>query len=256
MGKKQRSLLLFLIVFMLFSVVPLANGKQAVLRISYPPFPPFHYLNQKGELEGIFYDIITEAVENRLGIQLSWSPYPWSRCQENVKFGKSDIILTVPTSERAKYTKTHTNPFYVKKLHIFTYVDHPNLAAIEQIRTIEDIKNNDFSVITYSGNGWHKQNIKTQKIRSYESSNLPNVWKMLAGKRGDLVIEWPTAAQPYLLKHRLSNSIMDTEISIANMPFHLLLGKNSPHQDILVGFDAAIDDMKNDGTLSAIIDKY
>lgn len=252
MGKKL--ITVFLFFTLLFSCLH-ASAKPA-LQVAFPLFTPFHYYNDEGKLEGIFYDIITEALTNRLGIELIWSPYPWARCQENVKTGKADILLTVPTSERAQYTNTHSKPFYTKNLHVFTYKTHPRLEMILKIKDIDDIKKAELSVITYSGNGWHNNNIEAIGIKSYMSSSLPNVWKMLAGKRGDLVIEWPTAALPDIKKHKLEQSIIDTNIVLSSMHFHLLLRKNSKQEDILDKFDAVIEAMQNDGTIASITAKY
>lgn len=226
------------------------------LRIAYPEFQPFHYINADNNLTGLFYDILTESLHNRMNLELIWEQYPWARCQENVKHEKNDAILTVPTLERAKYTKTHNHPFYSKKLHIYTYVDHPQVSTIQSITSIDDIKQNNFSVITYSGNGWHKKHIESQGIKSYESSKLPNIWKMLSAKRGDIIIEWPSAAIPDIQKLQLQHRILDTRIVLTEMSFHLLIQKNSPHIKILQQFDEVIKTMQEDGTLQSIENKY
>mgnify|MGYP001549118521 CR=1 FL=1 len=242
-------------ILLFLSAYGLASA-DAPLRIAYPIFKPFHYIDGKGELTGLFHDIISETVNKRLGKEIIWTPYPWSRCQTNVKYGKDDAILTVPTVERAIYTRTHDKPFYEKKLHIYTYNNHPRLEEIYRIQSIDDIKKAGFSVITYQGNGWHKTNIESKGITSYNSTNLVNVWKMLASKRGDRVIEWPTAALPDLQKLELEEQIVDTNIILAKMSFHLLIQKDSPHVEILNRFDEVLTEMEKAGTLSIIDKRY
>ncbi len=207
-------------------------------------------------MAGFFYDIITEAVEKRLGVPLVWTAYPWIRCQENVKTGLDDAILTVPTEDRARYSVTHQKPFYVKDLHVFTAVDHPRLADIMSIRTIADIKRLHLSVVTYSGNGWHKSMIESQGIKTYETPHLQNVWLMLVKKRADLVIEWPPGALPHLLRLRLDNEVIDTGTVLSSMSFHLLIRKDCAHTAILDRFDETIAAMQRDGTINAILRRY
>lgn len=226
------------------------------LHISYPDFAPFHYQNVDGRLEGIFFDIITEALGNRMDIQVIWTPYPWSRCQENVKFGKADAMITVPTPQRAVYTRTHHLPFYRKPLNLFTYASHPRLAAIRGISQLSDIKALGLSVVTYSTNGWHKKYVETLGIQTLESSFLRNVWRMLAHKRGDLVIEWPNGARPEIEQLGLEHQIIDTGITVSSMIFHLLIRKESEHVGLLDDFDGVIETMRRDGTIEAINLRY
>lgn len=207
-------------------------------------------------MAGFFYDIITEAVEKRLGVPLVWTAYPWIRCQENVKSGVDDAILTVPTEERARYTVTHDKPFYIKELHVFTAADHPRLNDITAIETIADIKRLGLSVVTYSGNGWHKSMIESRGIQTYETPYLQNVWRMLVKKRADLVIEWPPGALPDLLRLGLDTDVVDTGAVLSSMRFHLLIRKGSVHTAILDRFDATIAAMQRDGTIDAILRRY
>jgi len=246
--------LIFTAIFL--STLSSVVNAQPVLRIAYPAFPPFHWANENGEMTGFFYEIITEALEKRMGLNVVWTAYPWPRCQENLKIAKDDAIMTVPTAERATYTVTHKDPFYEKPLNLFTYIDHPLIAEIRKIRKIQDLKEGGFSVITYSGNSWHKANVESLGIRTYETSYLENVWKMLAEKRGDTVIEWPPGAWPDIRRVGVSARVVDTTITIAAMPFHLLVRKDYPLANILHDFNETIKKMREDGTIRLILSRY
>jgi polar amino acid transport system substrate-binding protein len=229
---------------------------QTRLRIAYPYFPPFHWVNENSAMAGFFYEILAEALEKRMGLTVVWTSYPWTRCQENLKAGIDDAVITVPTAERAAYTVTHRDPFYQKPLHLFTYADHPRWAQIKKIRKIADLKKGGFSVITYSGNGWHKENIQPLGIKTYETAYLENVWKMLAEKRGDTVIEWPPGAWPDIRRAEVPDRIVDTSITLSAMPFHLLIRKDHPRVDLLAAFNENIKRMKADGTMKVILSRY
>jgi polar amino acid transport system substrate-binding protein len=246
----------FLFSFILLLVMPPVVKAQTVLRMAYPNFPPFHWADENGEMRGFFYEIITEAIEKRMGLKVIWTAYPWPRCQENIKAGKEDAILTVPTEERAAYTVTHEDPFYEKTLHLFTYMDHPKMAEIEKIKKIKDLKKGNFSVITYIGNGWHQEHVASLGIKTYETAYLKNVWKMLSEKRGDTVIEWPPGAWPDIRRVGVSANIVDTNIILGKMPFHVLVRKSSSWVTLLSDFNRTIKEMKKDGTLPSILLKY
>jgi polar amino acid transport system substrate-binding protein len=226
---------------------------QPPLRIAYTDFAPFHSREPGKPLEGFFHAILSEAVEQRMGIPLKWTAYPWKRCQYNVRNGIDDALLTVPTPERLAYSATHATPFYRKNLHIFTRADHPRLAMIKTLTSIAAIKDNALSVVTYNGNSWHQTKVASLGITTYETDPIDNVWRMLAAGRGDLVIEWPHGAWPAIRRLRLTNRLTDTGVSLASMSFHLLIRKDASHVTALKTFEEVIQEMHTDGTIAAIL---
>ncbi len=215
--------------------LPFPAQAQPPLRIAYPEFPPFHWTDGHGHLTGFFHDMIREALEKRMDVPTVWTAYPWTRCQENLKQGLDDAILTVPTAEREEYTVTHRNPLYSKALHVYTYAGHERLPEIRRLREVADIGKGGFSVVTYSGNGWHKEHVESLGVKTFETAYLKNVWIMLANKRGDIVIEWPPGARPDIQAAGVGDQIVDMGITIAAMPFHLLVRKGLPAGSVWTG---------------------
>jgi polar amino acid transport system substrate-binding protein len=241
-------------VVLLCAILPLnAARAQSPLRIAYTDFAPFHSRGPGKPLEGFFHAIISEALEQRMGIPLKWTAYPWKRCQYNVRAGIDDALLTVPTAERLAYAATHATPFYRKNMHIFTRADHPRLVLIKTLASIAAIKENKLAVVTYNGNSWHQTKVASLGITTYETDPIDNVWRMLAAGRGDLVIEWPHGAWPAIRRLRLASRLTDTGVRLASMSFHLLIRKNSSHVTALKDFEEVIQEMHTDGTIAAIL---
>ncbi|WP_419787666.1 substrate-binding periplasmic protein [Pseudodesulfovibrio sp.] len=253
LGKLAAIALLTTVIF-LSGGIRSSRAEQPPLRIDFPEFWPF-FATRDGSVQGFFHDIVTEAL-NRMGIQSTWESFPWPRCQERVKTGAADAMITSPTSNRLLYASTHETPFYEKKLKVFTYAGNPRLQEIKAIRSVEDIRHGGFIVVTYSGNGWNDKNIKANGIKTYETPKLKNVWRMLANKRGDIVIEWPGGAWPDIVETGMEQYIVQTEVTLQSMPFHLLINSDSPYAARLNEFDRVIRRMKKDGSLDRIIDKY
>ncbi|MCP4693898.1 MAG: amino acid ABC transporter substrate-binding protein, partial [Desulfobacterales bacterium] len=209
-----------------------------------------------GGVKGFFYDMMIEALEKRMGVSTVWAALPWKRCQENVRMGRFDAMITVPTEERAAYSDTHPDPFYLKQIKLFTHVGHERLDEINAIRTIEDIKKGGYTVITYSGNGWHKKNVTSIGVPTFETARVRNVWLMLAAKRGDLVIEWPMGAYPDINELGVGDRVLETDVSLEAMQFHLLISKKSNYKKILPRFNDVIKAMHADGTMKKILSAY
>lgn len=228
---------------------------QGPMLICYPDFWPFFHRRDDGRMTGFFHDIVTEAL-GRMDIRAAWEVYPWPRCQFKVQAGECDAMITFPSAERLQYAVTHPDPFYEKKLTIFTYVHHPKLQEIKSIKTLDDIRRLNLTVITYAGNGWNDKNIKTRGIKTYETALLKNIWLMLANKRGDIVIEWPGGAWPDIYATGMEQGVVQTDVSLQAMPFHLMIGKESPYVDCLPRFNEIILEMKREGAIDRILGKY
>lgn len=248
---KQRCLILT--AALLIGVLYPGSPGAETLKIAYPNFPPFHSRNESGAMEGFFYEILANALEERLNLKLQWDTFPWTRCQHYVETGRYDAIITVPTQDRLQYCVTHPTPFFEKQMVVFTYSGHPKLPEIQSIKTLDDVKAGGFSVITYIGNGWNQNNVAARGIQVIESPNLEGVWKMLAGRRGDLVIEWPAGAYPDMKRLSLEAGIVETDIVLAAMPFHLLIGRQSRFSDWTDRIEATFHSMRQDGSLDAIL---
>lgn len=245
----------FMTISLLFFLPSNANSRDA-LKIAYPNFYPFFEETESGGTRGFFYDIILYAYEKRMNIKTEWASYPWKRCQAYVKSGHFDAMITVPTKNRLNYSKTHKEPFYIKKLKIFTYKNHEQWNKIQRIQSVEDIKNDGLSIITYAGNGWHKQKISIYGIPTFETPEVDLIWKMLAAKRGDIVIEWPVGAYSGIKRMKVSDKIVETDAELESMPFHLMIGNQSKYVHTLPLFNQIIKDMISDGTMEEILSTY
>ncbi|MUM76896.1 transporter substrate-binding domain-containing protein [Pseudodesulfovibrio sp. F-1] len=251
----RQALARVVVAFCLALSLPSVAVAQAPLRIDYPDFWPFFTRDEAGEMTGFFHDVVTEALA-RLGMRATWHSFPWGRCQENVRSGEADAMITVPTAERLEYSRTHDAPFHLKELVVFTRADHPSRFEVEALASIDDILAAGFSVVTYVGNGWNEVNIRSRGIRTYEVPYLKNVWLMLAQGRADIVIEWPGGAWPDIKAQGLAQEIVQTGVVLESMPFHLLVGRDSPHVDLLPRFNETILEMRHDGTIDSILDTY
>jgi polar amino acid transport system substrate-binding protein len=225
------------------------------LRVAYPDYWPFFTRTGEGFMTGFFFEIVSEAL-GRMGVSSKWQAYPWSRCQALVRSGDADAMITVPTAERLVYSVTHDDPFYMKRLKVFTTTGHPKGAEIRNIQSIDDIYRLGLVVVTYHGNGWNDKFIRSRGIKTYESPLIKNVWLMLANHRGDIAIEWPMAAWPLIEEGGVANRIVETDVSLEAMPFHLLVNRDCPYAARMGEFNEAIKQMEAEGRIKAILSKY
>lgn len=249
----SKRMLVIIAVFMLFSGI---SSAKEPLTFVFTNYAPANYQTETGEFGGFFIDIIKEALEQRMGIPVTMSVFPWKRCQLLVEEGQADMIATVPTPERLVYAVATETPIWVKKWRLFTYAGHPDLAKFDAIKSIEDLKKGGYTVVSYIGNSWSDTMIKGAGIPVSDSNTVEAMYKMLAAKRGDVFIEDTLLVVPALKGLELTDKIVATEGIVAEGNFNLLIGKKSQYSDMISQLDTVLKEMWQDGTIEEILARY
>ncbi len=219
---------------------------------------PFIYRDEQGEPAGIYRELM-EALFRRLGIPLTVEVYPWKRAQKYVIEGRGDGMITAMTRERRRHFLA-TDPIYVVQEHAFARLDNPRIEAIRKIRSIDDLQG--FRIVETIGSGWSEENF----------SGLDVIWvpdfesgiRMLAEGRVDIFVMGRYAGMikiqkrieqgvPYAEKLEY---IVPASPTLAELPYSLLIRKDSPFASRLAEINRVLLQMKRDGSYQAILDKY
>ena len=232
-----------------------AAGQDAVKWV-FTDYPPANFKMDSGRYTGFLHDMVVELFQERLGLRVDIARFPWKRCQLMVKNGEADIMVTIPTPERLEYTVTHERPIWIKRRILYTYDGHPRIKEIQQINGIKAIKDGGYRVLSYLGNGWAEKEVRDYGIPVVFSSTVAGMYRMLAAKRGDLIIEEKDLAIPQISNQELSGKIRATAGIGSESGFHILVSKKSPHAPLISTLDREVEAMRNKGRLDQILDQY
>ncbi|WP_020593458.1 substrate-binding periplasmic protein [Kiloniella laminariae] len=208
--------------------------------------------NDAGQIKGIGVDVLNIALKDKLDLEVVYKSYPWARAQEEVRKGEADAFVTVPTAVRSSYTTCSKEPLLVLEVGVYTYKGHPRRDELLQIRSYDDL--GDFILVEYRGNDWTRSQEKDLKVIWADSLEL--TYRMLAGKRGDLVVRNNFNFDYFMRNSELKNEIEKMPGILASLPLHLCIGKESEYIGILPAFDETIKGMKADGSIDKIFAKY
>ncbi len=245
--------------FTVFFIICLSRFCFATIPIKWATvdYPPAYYKTTNKKVKGYLYEIAIEALEKRLNIPVSITFFPWKRSQLMVKTGKYDMLFTIATTERLQYTVTHKKPAWVKKRIMYTYKGHPRIEEIHNLKGLESLKKTDFALLSYLGNGWMKAVFdKGAGISVDYATKIEFMYKMLAAKRGDIIIEQPSLAVPNIKRLKLTDKVVETRGIGMESDFHILIGKKSKYSYIIPKLNKVIEKMWRDGTISKILKKY
>ncbi len=250
--------MLLLLLFSTTGEAATPDGTRSFHWIDDEDYYPFIYRDNQGKAAGIYRDIM-EEIFRRLDVPLSVDVYPWKRTQKYVFEGKGDGMITAMTRERSRNFLA-TDPIYIINEHTFARRDNPRIAQIQAARSVQDLKG--FRIVETIGSGWSEENFKDLDVTwvpSFESGI-----RMLAAGRVDIFV---LGKYPGLIKihQRIEQSvsyaddlkmIVPSPAPLVQLPYSLLIRKDSPFVDIIPRINRILGQMKRDGSYQKILDRY
>lgn len=247
----KRSIIITILFFCL-SIPADALSKDPIKIVYFHDFQPFSWEDGNKQMHGILIDVLTECITNRMGINTTHKGYPWARAQNYVKTGQADAFSTLATPERRTYTEVSNEPVIVITGKPFLYTLNPDFDKLKQVDSISGLK--QFKHIQYIGNGWAKQHLQEMDVRWVPT--LSDTLQILADGSSHVFISSSQVVNFNIKKLGYQDKIIEVPNDIHQSPFKLCIGKKSPYVHILPIFDKTLKQMRDDGTLEKIYNKY
>jgi len=216
----------------------------------YDSYAPRSYV-ENGKMKGIIIDIVDEAIKNRMHIDVVHSGYPWKRAQLLVEKGVADAFVTVPTSERAKYTFISKEPLFKFETFVAVMKGNPNIDALRKVKSINELK--EYKLVDYYGNGWAQIVLKDHKV--YWLPGYEDIFKFLSQGKADAIIVSRKSFKT-IKELGYEDKIEVFKNPLTSVDFHLCISKKSSYAHILQSFDVVIKKMREEGVVDNIMNKY
>lgn len=230
-----------------------AYSGQAAFSIVYDSFARFIY-TENGEAKGLYVDIITEVLENRLGVPVEFIWQPWQRAQFSVKRGVADGMITLATPLRRRYSEATEAPVAISPVGLFTAADHPQLDQMKTISSIQDL--GDYRILTYLGDGWAQQYLAGLAV-DFDGKDVQAVFRKLEWGRGDVFPQIEDVTQHYISRLDYGDVIVQVPgVRLGHIEFRLMISKQSPFMALLPEIDSTLQHMWQDGTIEQMENKY
>jgi polar amino acid transport system substrate-binding protein len=216
-------------------------------------WPPYSYVDDQNRPAGIFFDILKEALNQRMGIPVKAISLPWGRVQTYVRERKVDGMITVTTQERLKYLVASENVFSIS-LNIYVNKSSPNYSKLADITDISGLA--PFEVCEINGNQSaieRYQRFQIEKVKLI--TKYTQCFQMLERQRVDFVVVPPALGNKLITDLGMADSIAEILLRIpAN--HNLLIHKQSPYVDALPEFNRVIQKMREEGFIEKIATKH
>lgn len=226
------------------------TSKEEIL-IGVIDYPPFEYV-EDGELTGPGVEIVREAF-NRMGYEYKMELYPWARLLKDTGAGKVDVMLDVYyTDERAKTLIYSQEPY-----GIFPQTFVKRKGKDFSYQTLDDVSDVSIGIIRdyHYGEEFHKK-IDDGTLSVDYADDIDKNFQKLLKERIDVIAETYYSAKGYIEKNNLEEELEIVENSFDQLISYVCFSKVNGLEDLRDEYDQTIQDMREDGTLQEIYDKY
>jgi len=127
---KFRNILLSILIFLLINLQ--VNAQNSLKIIIDKDYPPFTFIDEKGNLIGISVDF-WKIWSERMGIKVELFPMEWEKAQRALLEGKFDAIDTIfETPEREKYL-IFSKPIFKITSSIYYKTEIPKISSLKDL---------------------------------------------------------------------------------------------------------------------------
>ncbi|WP_152399467.1 transporter substrate-binding domain-containing protein [Paenibacillus cellulositrophicus] len=223
------------------------NGKIKVGLMG--TYAPYNFLNDKKEVDGYDADI-AKAIAKKLGVEAEFITGEFSGLIEGLQQGKYDVLISqVTITDDRKKTMDFSEPYIKNSVNVVVKSDN------DTIKSIDDFKGKKIGVGLGTNDEKYLRDEAMPKVGKFEIATYNDVISSLMDLntgRIDATINNMFALKPLIDQNHLKikavgDSIKDDYAGVA-------MRKNNP--ELLDAINKALDEMKTDGTLKEIHQKW
>ena len=205
-------------------------------------FPPYEMTTDAGEFEGI--DIETaQAIADKLGLELQIDDMDFDAALLSVQQGKADIVMAGVTVTDERKAVMDFSDSYATGIQSIIVPEGSDIASPDDLADKKIGTQRGTTGYIYCSDDFGDENVV-----AYDDG-LTAVQALNNGQVDAVVIDNAPAQEFVAANPGLK--ILDT--SYAEEDYAIGMAKNSPLEDTI---NSALEELKADGTLQAIVDKY
>ena len=214
-------------------------------------FPPYEFTDENGEVAGIDAEIAA-AVAEKLGMELDITDMAFESLIPALQAGTIDIVLAGMTVDPERADQVNFTDSYATGVQAVIVPENSDIAPVEQEdgSLAVDLTGKTIGVQTgttgdlYCTDDYGQENVK-------QFDNGPLAVAALVNGQIDCVVIDQEPAKNYVAANE-GLKILDT--AYANEDYAAAISKDNT--ELLEQVNAAMQELKDDGTLQSIIDKY
>ncbi|WP_064005431.1 substrate-binding periplasmic protein [Piscirickettsia salmonis] len=235
-------------------------------------WPPYSYQLNSGKLEGIIIDIVRIAL-SRADLQSEATSFPLDQAKalvkENIISGFITTADKIPApaisspNEKENKSKNQessiavlisSEPIITIRSKAFVLKKNKDLINLKKTSSFNELE--PLKICIDRNNNWAKQQVKSHQIKALFSKNQADCFRKIALNRYDLTITQETLGKQLLTMMELEKKFTLLPYSYRTLRIVLVTHQQSELAESLPKFNAAIKEMRKDGTIQNVIQTY
>lgn len=225
-------------------------GNRPVLRMVYAEgFAPFSWTSD-GKVVGILPDIMDEA-GRRMGVRVTHQAVPGSEVLFKVRAMAVDGFLSAPAPDYAAIAKASEKPVLVTTVALFVSgTADPLVQSLRLLKDPDELKDLKLGASQYDI--WSRRHFEKFDLKIYPS--LSEAVAGLAAGEVQAMAQMPEVVEFHARSQGLTARVLRVPgVFLDEVPFHLFVNKYGGALKLLPSFDRALESMRADGMLLAIL---
>lgn len=226
------------------------------IMVAYDDWIPYTYTFPDGAVVGLDAEIIQEMMA-RAGCTYLYKRTPSKRAFVELENGLVDMLRGASVTEERKKLGWFTEPYRKEEIRLMIRKGEADLYPLDSLESIIGTR-----IVISAGQGWYgpeyAELIKDERFQQQlliTHSNVQRV-KMLARNRINMMLGDPVS-MIHSAKSCCNTGIFELHpLSLYSGEVNFLLGFKSLQPGDRQAIDAALQSMKDDGSLAAIIERY
>jgi len=224
------------------------------IKVGWEDWPPFN-IPGENEVKGIDPDIFRD-IANNIGCEVTFVEVPWKRHLRKVELGEIDVAMAAAkTPERDKYSKWSSH--YLPYSAILWVSDDDS----NSYRSLEHFLEEGNTVGIIRGSTYGKEADELLKKDKYKEQVKPNKSqnlniRLITADRLDGLIDNSLTTGFVAREEGLRTEIKESGVVVDESAIRYMFSKESVSDELVAAVDKAIEKLKADGTIQAIVDKY
>ncbi len=205
-------------------------------------FPPYEYY-EGGNIIGIDADIAA-AVANKLGLELEIEDMEFDSLITAVQAKKIDMALAGMTVTPERKNNVNFSNSYAQGVQVVVVPENSDIASVD------DLSGKKIGVqLATTGDIYACDDFGADNVEEYNKGN-DAIMALVSGKIDAVIID-NEPAKAYVAANE-GLKILDTEYVVEDYAAAI----NKDNDELLAAVNKALEELKADGTLQAIVDKY
>jgi polar amino acid transport system substrate-binding protein len=222
---------------------------SASLRVVANEYPPL--TGQALPNNGLATELVRTAL-NRAGFDSEYIEVPWARALNGLEHDRYDLIVAAWYSADREAFGHYSEPYITTHIRFLrrkgTDVDFSQLEDLHK-----------YSIAIVRGYAYSPSFDKDSRLHKIPVNSFASAARMVKAGRVDLTLE-----DEFVAEHAFNGELKDVRGSLeflptplADSPLHILVRLSHPqHQQIVDGFNRAIQSMREDGSYQAIVQRH